>query len=125
MNKAEFLEMQREFAEYVYRYEYFVKCGAMNDFYYNHYFGRALDEVRFYELENSLLVEVIKRKSNNESQEEINKFIEGFKEKFNNENKIIEEKHQLADQVVDYNEKLSQDDKRQIEEEYLALMNQR
>ena len=122
MNKNEFLQMKNEFAEYIYRYEYFVKCGAINDLYYNHYFGRALDEVRFYELENNLMVEAIRRKNNNESLEEINKFIEGFKEKFNNENKTIEEKHQLADQVVEYNEKLTVEEKKQFEEDYLAYV---
>ena len=31
MNRQEFDELRSEFAEYIYRYEYLLKCGYLND----------------------------------------------------------------------------------------------
>lgn len=122
MNKTEFLEMKNEFAEYIYRYEYFLKCGAINDCYYNHFFGKNLDEVRFYDMENKLMAAVIKLKADNKSEEEINKFIEDYKTKFNQENENIANKHKLAETIVAHNEAMPAADKKQFEEDYLKYV---
>ncbi len=122
MNKNEFLEMKNEFAEYIYRYEYFLKCGAINDCYYNHVFGKNLDEVRKYDLENKLIMGAIKLKSENKPQEEIDKFIADFKQKFADENAKIEEKHRAADIIFANNEKLTPEERKQFEEDYLAYV---
>lgn len=122
MNKTEFKEMQNEFAGYVYRYEFFLKCGAIDDCYYNHYFGKELLKLRYYNLENTLIAECIKLKSEGKTSEEITKFIDGFRNKFFQENKIIEQKNELADKVYQNTEKLSLEDRRKFEDVYLKYV---
>lgn len=122
MNKKEFIEMQNEFAEYIYRYEYFKKAGTIADCYYHHYFSKDLDTVRFYNIENTLLVELIKMKNDNKTEEEINEYIKGFKEKFDNESKVIEEKHKIAEDVYKLCESMTAEEKSQIEKDYLEYV---
>ncbi|MBR6071330.1 MAG: hypothetical protein IKP77_00680 [Acholeplasmatales bacterium] len=122
MNKSEFLEMQNEFAKYVYRYEYFIKLGVITDSYYHHYFFNELESARYYNLENTLLVELIKMKNDNKTLEEINNYIKGFKDKYANENKTIEEKHKFCEKVVNNCEQLSNDEKAQFEKDYLEYV---
>jgi len=119
MNLNEFLEMKNEFAEYIYRYEYFLKCGAINDCYYTHFFSKFLNEIRTLGIENEVMSTAIKMKSEGKSDEEINEYINKAKEGFSEDQKKIDYKTTLAEQVVANNEKLSIEDKKQFEIDYL------
>ena len=122
MNLNEFLEMKNEFAEYIYNYEYFLKCGAINDCYYNYYFSQYLDEIKFLDTESKVMASVIDMKANNEPEEKINEFVTKAKESYANEKAMIENKNRLCRTIVENNNKMSNEDKKQFEIDYLAYV---
>ena len=119
MNLNEFLEMKNEFAEYIYKYEYFLKCGAINDCYYNFYFSQYLDEIKYLDTENRIMASCIDMKRNNEPEEKINEFISKAKESYAKEKVLIDNKNRMAKAIVDNNNKMSNEDKKQFEIDYL------
>ena len=82
MNKTEFLEMQQEMADYVYNYEYFIKCGVVFESFYNSQFYKYIQEMHYYDVENGLLLTIQEMKFKGSTEEEINAFIEKVKTKY-------------------------------------------
>ncbi len=119
MNLNEFLEMKNEFAEYIYRYEYFLKCGSINDCYYNYYFSQYLDEIKFLDTESKVMASLIDMKANNETKEKMEEFTANAKKAYATEKGMIENKNRIAKQVVENNNTLPMEDKKQFEKDYL------
>ena len=119
MNLNEFLEMKNEFAEYIYRYEYFLKCGAINDCYYNYYFHQYLDEIKYLDTESKVMASLIDMKNNNETPEKIEEFMKNARDSYQKEKAMIEKKNMMAKAVVENNNKMSMEDKKQFEIDYL------
>ncbi len=122
MNLNEFLEMKNEFAEYIYRYEYFLKCGTINDCYYTNFFGGILREMRTTDIESKVMTTAIALKTSGKSQEEIDKYLEEQKKAFKDGEEKLALKDKLAKNIVDNNEKLSNEDKKQFEIDYLEYV---
>ena len=119
MNLQEFLEMKNEFADYIYKYEYFLKCGAINDCYYLHFFGDFLDEIRKVGTENRIMAAAIAMKSEGKPQEEIDKFLADQKELYNTETEKVKNKKVFTEAVIKNNDALPMEDKKQFEIDYL------
>lgn len=119
MNYNEFLEMKSEFASYIYRYEYFLKCGTINDCYYTNFFSSMVNEIRRVDVENNVMISVIKMKNEGKSDEEIKEYLNKSKEAFKNEKDRMELKNKLAKEVVLNTDKLSNEDKKNFEEIFL------
>ncbi len=122
MNKTEFLEMQKEMADYVYNYEYFIKCGVIYESFYNSQFAKYIDEMHYYDIENGLLLTINEMKLKGSSEEELDAFIEKVKTKFNNEKSFIENKHKKCIEVKTRTESLSKEQLDEIENIYLDFV---
>ena len=122
MNKTEFLEMQSEMADYVYNYEYFIKCGVIFEAYYNSRFYDYIIEMHHYDVENGLLLTLQEMKFKGSSEEELNAFIEKVKTKYTNEKPLLENKHKKCLEVRARTESLSQEQIDEIEKIYLNFM---
>ncbi|MGM9970721.1 MAG: hypothetical protein ACI35S_10050 [Anaeroplasma sp.] len=118
MNKQEFNELQNEFGQYVYRYEYFIKKGYLLDLRYNYTFYDILYQTHKIEIECGLLQSILKMNEENKSEKEISNFVEkvlnDYKDK---ENKIVE-KYNFSKIVIDNYDKQTQDEKEDFEKYY-------
>ncbi len=122
MNKTEFLEMQNEMADYVYNYEYFIKCGVIFEAYYNSQFYKYMEEMHYYDIENGLLLTIHEMSLKGSSEEEINAFIDKVKTKFNNEKPLLENKHKKCLEVKTRTDSLSKEQLEEIEKIYLDFV---
>ncbi|MCR5114005.1 MAG: hypothetical protein K6A63_08730 [Acholeplasmatales bacterium] len=122
MNRQEFDELRSEFAEYIYRYEYFLKCGYLNDLYYNKTFAAELDRASSLEYENSAINTAIQEKQKNGDQFLLDEFLDAATKQRNLLLGNIATKHKHALEVVGHVEKLSKDQKKAFEEEYLRVI---
>ena len=122
MNKEEFKEMHDEFANYVYQYENFVKAGIINDAFYNQYFFNDALRLHRVEVENNIMISALKRLGEKVDIEDVKKEITANIEKYNNEQKVIEEKKIKAQAIVNVTKNLSKDELMKLENDYLAFV---
>ena len=122
MNKEEFNELQKEFADYVYRYEYFLKCGYLNDLYYNQEFKEEIKRNSELEFENSALYTAINEKQT-KPDFDLDKYLEFAKGQLKLLHSNIEEKQRKAEYTVGNSERLTVDQKKDFEKEYLDVIN--
>ena len=121
MNRQEFDELRSEFAEYIYRYEYFLKCGYLNDLYYNRVFRADLEVNALLEFDNSVIYTACKEKENNKDFDPKDLFEIAKKNRQELLNSV-EAKKEKADRIIDKVEKLSIQDRQDMENEYLKII---
>ena len=121
MNRQEFDELRNEFAEYIYRYEYFLKVGFLNDLYYNNEFKADLEVNALLEFENSVIYTACKEKENNKDFDKTQLF-EIAKQNKEQLLKSIKEKNAKSSRLVERFEKMSNQEKKDIETDYLNLV---
>ena len=122
MNRQEFDELRSEFAEYIYRYEYFLKCGYLNDLYYNKTFAAELDRTSALEFENSAINTAITEKQANGDQFILEEFLKAVSKQRGVIDGNIQNKHRHANEVINHVEALTKDQKKAFEEEYLRVI---
>ncbi len=83
MNRLEFNEMVKEFGEDVYDFEKFLKKGFILEASYITIFNGLLKEINHATFENNLLKDGIEKLKNNESVDDINKYLIENKKKIN------------------------------------------
>ena len=121
MNRQEFDELRSEFAEYIYRYEYFLKCGYLNDLYYNRVFRSDLETNALLEFENSVIYTALQEKEKNKDFDPADLFVLALKNKQELMDSIAAKKEK-ADRVVESIEKLSIEERQAMENEYLKIV---
>ena len=115
MNRQEFDELRSEFAEYIYRYEYFLKCGYLNDLYYNRVFREDLKVNALLEFENSVIYTACQEKEKNKDFDPAELFVIATKNK-QDLMSSIEAKKEKSDRIVDSIEKLPLEERQAMEE---------
>lgn len=121
MNRQEFDELRSEFAEYIYRYEYFLKCGYLNDLYYNRVFRSDLETNALLEFENSVIYTACQEKEKNKDFDPAELFVIATKNK-QDLMSSIEAKKEKSDRIVDSIEKLPLEERQAMENEYLKIV---
>ncbi|MBQ9449275.1 MAG: hypothetical protein IJU60_05320 [Acholeplasmatales bacterium] len=114
MNKEEFLELQREFAQDVYNFEFFLKRELYADFSYNNVFFDELMTNRKLDLENKMLFDAIKM--HNESNLDVSKFIDKTRQDYANECDVSFRKHANVKALLEKNKELKEEDLKAFEE---------
>lgn len=121
MNREEFNELQSEFAEYIYRYEYFLKTGYLNDFYYNLKFQDDIATNSKIEYENSVMLTAI-NESKAKPEFNLNEFLEFVKGNKKDLEANVEDKIKRAKLITGNTDRLSVDEKKDFEKLYLETI---
>lgn len=121
MNRQEFDELRSEFAEYIYKYEYFLKCGYLNDLYYNKTFNKDLELNALLEFENSVIYTACKEKEANKDFDPKDLFAIAVKNKSELMESIKSKKEKSA-RIVERVEKMPLAERQQMENEYLNIV---
>ena len=114
MNKEEFLELQREFAQDVYNFEFFLKRELFADFTYNNVFFDELMTNRKIDLENRMLFDAIKLHS--ESNVDVEKFIEKAQHDYASELDVSFKKHANVKALLEKQKDIKEEDVKSFEE---------
>lgn len=122
MNTVEFKELQREFGQAVYNYEIFLKNIYLTDLKYNTLFGETLLEIHKKDVENKLLISVIKFCNEGHDVVQINKFVEDVKADFNKRIVAIVNKKESAKEIIKRIETTPKEYFRELEAVYLKYI---
>lgn len=121
MNREEFDELRSEFAEYIYRYEYFLKVGFINDAYYTKTFHEELEPNALLEFENSIIFAALKEKEANKDFD-VTGFLNAEKENKKVFLNNIKEKNKRTIALVEKLDKMTSEEKKNIEIKYLDIV---
>ncbi len=116
MNRTEFIEMQNEFADYLYEYEKVIKEGYLLDLKYNKEFSALLVELHNLEIETGVMKDCLEKLQAGEAIENLNAFIAKVKESFQKKLVEIEKKNKRAVEVTNRTEALTDEEKKDFEE---------
>ena len=116
MNRTEFIEMQNEFADYLYEYEKVIKEGYLLDLKYNKEFSSLLVELHNLEIETGVMKDCLEKLQAGEAIENLNAFILKVKESFKKKLVEIESKNKRAVEVTARTEALTDEEKKDFEE---------
>ena len=121
MNREEFDELRSEFAEYIYRYENFLKNGYLNDLFYTFVFKDLLEPNAKLEFENQVMFALNKEKEANKDFDPtdiLNASRENQKSLFD----TIKRKNILAEETYNRVKGMVPEDIRNIETRYLQIV---
>lgn len=123
MNKQEFLEMKAEFALIIYNYEKFLKDSVLVDYRYNDKFFDLLQKIRYFEVENGLMVTCLQNKSQN-PEFDITKVLDDFKKGYTAELENSKNKHEVAHVVVSHLDDLTEEENKEFEALYQKFISE-
>lgn len=118
MNKKEFEEMQIEFAEFVYKYKVFIKSGYLFDLKYNRRFFKFLVECQELEIKISLMKQAIDLAAEGNNRDEIFENLVKALEKLPEEKAKFLKKNDYANQIMELNDKLTDENIKEFENIY-------
>ncbi|MCR5350247.1 MAG: hypothetical protein K6E20_04565 [Acholeplasmatales bacterium] len=121
MNREEFNEMRKEFGDYVYNYEYFQKVGYITDMYYTNKFSQELIKIQKLEIENIVMSQSLDLFIKGEKLENIKNYCEESKNRYSKDYTKFSNKIIKAEQFIKHHEKMSEDEKKEFEQEYLKF----
>lgn len=121
MNRQEFNEMRKEFAEYVYNYEYFQKVGFITDMYYTNKFSPELIKIQKLEIENIVMSQSLDLILKGEPLENIKNYCEESKNRYSKDFTKFSNKIMKSEQFIKHHESMSIDEKNEFEKEYLKF----
>ncbi len=114
MNKDEFLELQTEFAQDVYNFEFFLKRELYADFNYNNVFFDELMTNRRLDLENRMLFDAIRL--HNESAQNVDEYIQKAQKEYSSERDVSFRKHANVKALLEKNKGIKQEELKEFEE---------
>lgn len=116
MNAQEFKELQTEFADFLYNYEFFNKSGYLADLRFVSLFHDLLFDNHRLEIENGVMQESLKMLADGKDLKVIDKYIESVKNDYNDKIKKIIEKYEYSKKVIAAYDQTTEEERNSFEE---------